>query len=91
MILSQGWHTKKVDYTNAFCQAEIQEEIYIDPPKGFGGVDKIHKVLKLLKILHGLKQAPNTFFDKLQAGLLEMNFVQSQVDKYLFMKGNIVC
>ena len=39
MILSNGWHTKQVDYTNAFAQAEINEEIYIVPPRGFGGAD----------------------------------------------------
>ena len=41
MILSHGWHTKQVDYTNAFAQAEINEEIYIEPPRGFGAMDKI--------------------------------------------------
>ena len=61
MILSHGWHTKKVDYTNTFCQADITEEVYIDPSKGFGGVDKIPKVLRLLKSLYGLKQAPEDF------------------------------
>ena len=32
MILVVGWHIKQVDYTNAFTQAEIQEEIYIESP-----------------------------------------------------------
>ena len=41
--------------------------------------------------MYGLKQAPKTFFDKLKAVLLERNFVQSQIDKCLFMKGNIIC
>ena len=91
MILPHGWHTKQVDYTNAFAQAEINEEIYIEPPRGFGGVDKIPKVLKLLKSLYGLKQALKTFFDKLKAGLLERGFIQSKVDKCLFMKGDLVC
>ena len=79
MILSNEWHIKQVDHTNVFAQAEIQEDIYIEPPKGFRGVDKIPKVLKLLKILYGLKQAPNTFFDTIKTGLLERNFIQSEV------------
>ena len=54
---------------------EINEEVYIDPHRGFGGADGIPKVLKLLKSLYGLNQAPKTFFDKLEAGLLERNFV----------------
>ena len=69
MILSNGWHTKQVDYTNAFAQAEIQEEIYIKTPRGFGGGDRLPIVLKLFNSLYGLKQAPKTMFDKLKARL----------------------
>ena len=91
MILPHGWHTKQVNYTNALCQAEIKERIYIEPTNGFGGVDKIPTVLRLLESIYGLKQAPKTLFDKLKAGLLERNFVQSQIDTILFMKGNMIC
>lgn len=55
MVLSHGWQTKQVDYTNAFTHAEIQEEVYIEPPKGFRRSDGLPKVLKLLKHLYGLK------------------------------------
>ena len=65
--------------------------MYIDPPKGFGGVDKLPKVLRLLKSIYGLNRAPKNFFEKLKAGLLERNFLQSQVDKCLFMKGDMIC
>ena len=69
-----------------FAQADINEEVYIDPPRGFGGADGIHKVLRLLKSLYGLKQAPKTFFDKLKACLEERGFEQSQMDACFFMK-----
>ena len=61
MILSNRWHTKQVDYINAFTQANIQKEIYIEPPKGFSVFDGIPKRLKLLKSLYTTKQAPKTF------------------------------
>jgi Reverse transcriptase (RNA-dependent DNA polymerase). len=70
LALKHGWSTRQVDYTNAFAQADIQEEVYIEPPRGFSGQDGLDKVLKLRKSLYGLKQAPKTFFDKLRAGLL---------------------
>jgi hypothetical protein len=34
-VLTEGWNTRQVDYTNAFAQAEIHEEIYIEYPKSF--------------------------------------------------------
>ena len=33
---------------------------------------------------------PKTFFDKLQAGLLEGVFIQSKLDQCLFMKSNTI-
>ena len=41
MILSNNWYTKQVEYTNAFDQASLKEEVCIDPPCGFGGYDGI--------------------------------------------------
>ena len=62
MVLANGWVTKQVDYTNAFAQATLNEEVYIEQPKGFARKDKQNLVLKLIKSLYGLKQAPKTFF-----------------------------
>ena len=56
MIISNGRHTKQVEYTNIFAQAEINEEIYIEPPCGFDGADKIPQILKLLSSIYGLKK-----------------------------------
>ena len=91
MVLSKGWQTKQVDYTNAFAQATLKEEVYIEPPRGFGRKDKQDMVLKLINSLYGLKQAPKTFFEKLCDGLLERGFTQSILDPCLFMKSNMIC
>ena len=70
MVLSHGWVTRQVDYTNAFTQADLKEEVYIESPKGFERKDKKDMVLKLLKSLYGLRQAPKSFFDKTSEGLV---------------------
>jgi hypothetical protein len=36
LILQEGWATKQVDYKNAFTQAEIHDDIVIEPTKLFG-------------------------------------------------------
>jgi hypothetical protein len=91
MILANGWATKQVDYTNAFAQADLSEEVYIESPKGFGRRDGIDMVLRLIKSLYGLKQAPKSFYDKLRSGLIERGFTQSNLDPCLFMKHNMIC
>ena len=45
MVLANGRTTRQVDYTNAFTQAELKEEVYIEPPKGFQRKDKKNLVL----------------------------------------------
>jgi hypothetical protein len=91
MILANDWTTRQVDYTNAFAQATLKEEVYIKAPHGYGFKDKKDKVLHLIKSLYGLKQAPRTFFEMLRTGLLERGFVQSEHDMCLFMKKDIIC
>lgn len=43
IIISNKSHTKQVDYNNAFAQAEIQADEYIEPPHRFGGAHKLPK------------------------------------------------
>ena len=68
-------HTVQVDYTNAFAQAPLNEEISIEVPKGFGSttLDK-DVVLKLNTSLYGLVQAPKTFYNHLASNLLQHGF-----------------
>ena len=70
-VLTEGWTTCQVDYTNAFAQAELKEEVYVEFPRLFGPKSGSDKVLHLQKSLYGLRQAPRTFFEKLKAGLEE--------------------
>ena len=90
LILSNSWVTKQVDYTNAFAQAVLNEEVYIESPRGFQRKDG-KDVLKLNNSLYGLKQAPKTFYEKLRDGLLERGFQQSMIDPCLFMKDKMIC
>jgi Reverse transcriptase (RNA-dependent DNA polymerase) len=91
IVLTEGWSTQQVDYTNAFAQAEIHEEIYVEYPKLFKSVSGEDRVLKLKKSLYGLRQAPKTFYDKLRLGLLERGWQQSKIDPCLFMKPGMIC
>ena len=57
----------------------------------FGPKSGSNKVLKLLKSLYRLRQAPRTFFEKLREGLLVHGYIQSEIDPCLFMKPGIIC
>jgi hypothetical protein len=89
-VLREGCATRQVDYNNAFAQAEIQDEFYVEPPKLFATGNGTDRILKLLKSLYGLKQAPKTFYKKLSAGLKQRGFIQSKHDTCMFLKQYLI-
>jgi Reverse transcriptase (RNA-dependent DNA polymerase) len=85
-VITEGWTTRQVDSTNAFAQADLKEEVYVEYPRLFGPKTGGDKVLRLRKSLYGLRQVPRTFFEKLKSGLEERGWIQSIVDPCLFLK-----
>lgn len=51
-----------MDVKTAFLNDVINEEVYIEQPKGFVIKDKNLYVCKLKKSLYGLKQAPRAWY-----------------------------
>ena len=81
--------SKQVDYTTAFVQSHIKEEVYMELPKGFP--QKGNKVLKLLRCLYGLKQAPRNWFLHLKEQLEAYHLVQSKSETCLFIGRDVIC
>jgi hypothetical protein len=76
---------KKNDFTQAFPQAKLKEDIYLRFPAGFE-----HKndkwALKLKRNLYGLVQASRNWFLKLSAIYESLGFEQSKSDPCLFLR-----
>ena len=80
--------TVQVDYTAAFPQAKLDDEVYVEIPRGF----KEHGyVYKLRKSLYGLRQPPKKFFEHLKDQLTSVGFEQSSADSCLFIKNDCIC
>ena len=52
------WQIHQLDIKSAFLNGYLEEEVYIEQPKGYVTQGQEDKVLKLNKALYGLKQAP---------------------------------
>ena len=80
--------TAQVDYTAAFPQAPLDDEVYVEMPRGFKEPGFVYK---LQKSLYGLKQSPKNFFEHLKSQLEGIGFEQSNADACLFIKGDCIC
>jgi hypothetical protein len=88
LAIQRGWATRQVDFSNAFVQANLKEEVYVELPEMFrddqnhGSKDGV--VLKLNKSLYGLVQAPLSWYNHLQKGLNELDFKVSTLDPGMY-------
>ena len=78
----------QVDYTSAFLHIDIDQEVFIEMPRGYKDPGK---VLKLKKSLYGLKQSPRNFFLHLKSKLESLDFIQSSADPCLFIRSDMIC
>ena len=90
LALSLVLKTCQVDYSYAFVQADIDEEVYCDLLLEFFGPSSKSYVLKLKKSLYGRKQAPRLWFEMLEKSLHDIGFTSSVNDACMFMKKGLV-
>ena len=70
----------------AFLNGLLNEEVFVEQPKGFQDPHFPDHVLRLKKALYGLKQAPRALYDRLTNYLLERGFQRGYADRTLFVK-----
>jgi transposase InsO family protein len=76
----------QMDVKTAFLNGELEEEIYMDQPQGFGPKGFDHLVCKLKKSLYGLKQSPRAWYQRIDSFFTNEGFTRSQADHSLYIK-----
>jgi hypothetical protein len=77
MVASEDLECDVLDFTTAFLNGLLQEDIYIEAPSHIGIPGK---ALKLNKALYGLKQAPREWYKTLKKALVAQGFEVSLID-----------
>ena len=73
------------DVITAFLHSPVEEDIYIKIPDGYPGPKgKEGSVLKLLKALYGMKQAPRNWNQELDTFLRSIGFVPTISDRCVY-------
>ena len=76
----------QMDVKSAFLNGMLQEEVYVEQPKGFIDPHRLDNVYKLKRALYGLKQAPRAWYDRLTVYLTEHGFKRGSTDTTLFIR-----
>jgi hypothetical protein len=80
------WKLHQMDVKTTFLNGVIEEEVYIEQPRGFEVEDKKTHVCKLKKALYGLKQAPRAWYGMIDSFLTSLGFTKSRADSNLYFK-----
>ncbi|KAI9191470.1 hypothetical protein LWI28_008807 [Acer negundo] len=75
-----------MDVKSAFLNGYLQEEVYVEQPKGFVSPHSLNPMFKLKKALYGFKQAPRAWYDRLTQYLIDNNYRRGGIDRTLFIK-----
>src|SRR5438128_3723336 len=96
LATSHGLIVHQMDVKTAFLNGELEEEIYMEQPDGFVVKGEERNVCKLLKSLHGLKQAPKQWHEKFDRTLTSAGFVVNEADRCVYyryggVEGVVLC
>ena len=78
----------QMDVKCAFLNGYLNEEVFVQQPKGFQDPHFPYHMLRLKKALYGLKQTPRAWYDQVTHYLLDRGFKRGYADRTLFVKND---
>ena len=80
------WNIHQMDVWTAFLNGVVEEEVYVEHPLDFETHVRETHVCKLDKSLYNLKQAPRTWYGRIDNFLSSLGFTKSKADSNLYYK-----
>jgi hypothetical protein len=75
-----------MDVKKTFLNGVIEEEVYVEKPKGFKTRDSQTHVSILKKYLYGSKQAPRAWYGRIDIFLMRLGFTKSKSYSNIYYK-----
>ncbi|CAI7815830.1 unnamed protein product, partial [Closterium sp. NIES-54] len=82
----RDYELHSLDFSTAFLQGSLHEEIWLRRPPGFTGSFPTGTHWSLRRPVYGLRQAPREWHDTLRTTLAALGFVPSTTDPSLFLR-----
>ncbi|CAI7845437.1 unnamed protein product [Closterium sp. NIES-54] len=81
----RDYELHSLDFSTAFLQGSLHEEIWLRRPPGFTGTFPAGTQWSLRRPVYGLRQAPREWHDTLRTTLASLGFAPSAADPSLFL------
>lgn len=88
MAAHKNWVINQLDVKSVFLHGELNEDVYVEQPRGYEKGGSEHLVYKLHKALYGLKQAPRAWFSRIEAHFVGEGFQRCESEQTLFTRRN---
>ncbi|CAI7879765.1 unnamed protein product [Closterium sp. NIES-54] len=82
----RDYELHSLDFSTAFLQGSLHEEIWLRRPLGFTGSFPPGTLWSLRRPVYGLRQAPREWHDTLRTTLAALGFAPSTADPSLFLR-----
>ncbi|CAI7845513.1 unnamed protein product [Closterium sp. NIES-53] len=82
----RDYELHSLDFSTAFLQVSLHEEIWLRRPPGFTGSFPAGTQWSLRRPVYGLRQAPREWHDTLRTTLATLGFAPSTADPSLFLR-----
>ncbi|CAI7923413.1 unnamed protein product, partial [Closterium sp. NIES-53] len=82
----QEYELHSLDFSTAFLQGSLHEEIWLRRPPGFDGSFPAGTQWSLRRPVYGLRQAPCEWHDTLRTTLVTLSFAPSTADQSMFLR-----
>ncbi|CAI5521589.1 unnamed protein product, partial [Closterium sp. Naga37s-1] len=82
----RDYEVHSLDFSTAFLQGSLHEEIWLRRPPGFTGSFPTGTQWSLRRPVYGLRQAPREWHDTLRTTLAALGFAPSTADPSLFLR-----
>ncbi|CAI7740410.1 unnamed protein product, partial [Closterium sp. NIES-53] len=87
----RDYELHSLDFSTAFLQGSLHEEIWLRRPPGFTGSISPGTQWSLRRPVYGLRQAPREWHDTLRTTLAALGFAPSTADPSLFLRTTPLC
>ncbi|CAI7892165.1 unnamed protein product [Closterium sp. NIES-54] len=87
----RDYELHSLDFSTAFLQGSLHEEIWLRRPPGFTGTFPPGTQWSLRRPVYGLRQAPREWHDTLRTTLAALGFAPSTADRRCFFAPTLPC